>query len=206
MTGPGGDGSAASGPQVVDPSVSRAKFAQEVEDFRRVESLHRKRGWWLLEADFPTVLVAFVAVQLRPAPVVCGALLDFTNYDLEPPSVRIVDPITREPYLARELPTALLRRQVIAMPGMPAGAQMHGSVALMQAFTPEEVPFLCIPGVREYHAHPAHSGDSWLAHRGQGEGKLHHILNTIYQYGIQPISDYGIGLRVVGFQQGDPPA
>jgi hypothetical protein len=194
-------------PQVVDPVVSREKFARELEEYRRLESEHRRRGWWMLEANFPTVFVAFVAPQLRPAPVICAALLDFTNYDLEPPSVRLVDPFTREPYRARELPTALLRRQLMQIPGAaPGGPQMVGAVPLMQAHTPEDIPFLCVPGVREYHAHPAHTGDSWLIHRGRGAGKLFSILNTIYQYGVQPITDYGIGLRVVGFQQGDPPA
>jgi hypothetical protein len=192
--------------QVVDPRVSREKFDIELAEFRRLEDVHRRRGWWLLEADFPSVVVAFVAAQLRPAPVVCAAHIDFTNYDLEPPSVRLVDPFTREPYRANQLPTSLLRRQVIQVPGMVGGPQMMSAIPLMQAHQPTDIPFLCVPGVREYHAHPAHTGDSWLTHRGQGAGKLFPILNTIYQYGIQPITDYGIGMRVIGFQQGDPPA
>lgn len=193
--------------QVVDPSVSRIKFDNELAEYHRRDQEHLRRGWWLLEAEFPTIFVVFAAAQLRPAPVICGVLLDFTNYDLEPPSVRLVDPFTRQPYKMRELPTTLLRRQVLAMPaGFPPGAaQMFGAVPLMQAHSPEDVPFLCVPGVREYHEHPAHTGDSWLIHRGQGAGKLYAILNAIYQYGVQPISGYEIGMRVVGFQQGEPP-
>jgi hypothetical protein len=193
--------------QLVDPVVSREKFSGEVAEYRQREAEHRRRGWWLLEADFPQVSVVFVAAQLRPTPVICGVEIDFTNYDLEPPSVRLVDPFTRQPYRMRELPTNLLRRQVLALPaGFPAGAtQMVGAVPLMQAHLPDDIPFLCVPGVWEYHAHPAHSGDPWLMHRGQGAGKLYSILHTIYQYGIQPISGYEIGMRVVGFQQGEPP-
>ena len=193
--------------QIVDPAVSRAKFDIEVAEFRSRDTEHRRRGWWLLEAEFPRVSVVFTAAQLRPAPVICGVELDFTNYDLEPPSVHLVDPFTRQAYRQKELPTSLLRRQVIPMPpGFPAGAgEMVGAVPLMQAHLPDDIPFLCVPGVREYHEHPAHSGDSWLIHRGQGAGKLYSVLHTIYQYGIQPISGYEIGMRVVGFQQGEPP-
>jgi hypothetical protein len=193
--------------QMVDPAVSRQKFAAEIDEYRVREAEHRRRGWWLLEAVFPRVFVVFAAAQLRPTPVICGVDLDFTNYDLEPPSVRLVDPFTRQPYRMRELPTNLLRRQVIAMPpGFPPGAaQMIGAVPLMQAHVPDDIPFLCVPGVREYHDHPAHSGDSWLIHRGQGAGKLYSILHTIYQYGVQPITGYQIGMQVVGFQQGEPP-
>jgi hypothetical protein len=192
-------------PQVVDPSVSREKFESEISEFQRLEEEHRRRGWWMLDSAFPTVFVAMLAIQLRPVAVVCGVLIDFSNYDLDPPSVRLVDPITRVPYRARDLPTVLHRRQVLEIPGAAAGAQMVGAVPLMQAHAPEDIPFLCVPGVREYHNHPAHTGDSWLAHRGKGSGKLFSILHTIYQYGIQPISDYGIGMRVVGFQQNEPP-
>jgi len=191
--------------QVVDPAVSREKFDAEVAGYRSGEADHRRRGWLLVEASFPRAFVIFAAAQLRPSAVICGVDCDFTNYDLEPPSVRLVDPFTREPYRHRNLPTALLRRQVVnfAVPGMP---QLSGSIPLMQAHSPDEVPFLCIPGVREYHEHPAHTGDSWLLHRGLGAGTLFHILNTIYQYGVQPISNYSIGHHVAGFEQGEPPA
>lgn len=191
--------------QVVDPAVSRTKFDREVAEYRQLEATYRRRGWWLMEAEFPIVVVAFIATQLRPAPVVCAVRINFANYDVEPPSVQLIDPFTQQPYRASELPTVLLRRQTVQVQGMPGGAQMLSAVPLMQAHQPTDIPFLCIPGVREYHAHPAHTGDGWLLHRGQGAGKLFPILNTIYQYGVQPITEYGVGLRVVGFQQGDPP-
>src|SRR5206468_200187 len=52
--------------QFVDPEVSRRKFDQEIAEYRRLEPTHLRRGWWLLSAEFPTVLVAFAAPQLRP--------------------------------------------------------------------------------------------------------------------------------------------
>ena len=195
--------------QVVDPEISREKFDAEVSAFRGIEEQQRRRGIWLLEASFPSVFTVMVASQLRPAAVVCGVSLDFTNYDFEPPSVRLVDPFTRVPYRTKELPTALLRQQPLAFPpGVMAipGAQMMAAVPLMQSHQPDDIPFLCVAGVREYHNHPAHTGDSWLRHRGLGSGTLINLLNTIYTYGVQPISEYNVGLRVTGFQQKDAPS
>jgi len=191
--------------QFVDPSVSREKFEKELLAYRAIEREQQKLGWWMLEATFPTVFVVFVAPQLKPPAVVCGVLLDFTNYDFEPPSVRLVDPFTRIPYKAKELPTVLLRKQQSAISAFPGAPQIVNASPLMQAHDPEEVPFLCVPGVREYHEHPAHTGDSWFAHRGLGVGTLFQLLSLIYQYGVKPLSGFTLALQVTGLQQSEPP-
>lgn len=194
--------------QVVDPAVSRAKFDQEMAQFRQMADVHQGRGWWMLEAEFPIVVIVMAAPQLKPPAVICGVHLNFSNYDLEPPSVTLIDPFTREPYRARNLPTVLHRKRVSTIQVGPAGQALEQVelAPLMQSHDPNDIPFLCIPGVREYHEHPAHTGDSWLVHRGGGAGTLFHILNTIYQYGVQPLSGYNIGIQVTGFRQGEPPA
>jgi hypothetical protein len=81
-------------------------------------------------------------------------------------------------------------------------------VPLMQAHGPDEIPFPCLPGVREYHEHPGHSGDPWLLHRGGGEGTLYFLLEKLYQYGVAPISTYHVQLvpAVTGFAQSEIPA
>ena len=72
---------------------------------------------------------------------------------------------------------------------------------LMQAYGPEEIPFLCIAGVREYHLNPAHTGDSWLLHRKDGAGRFVRLLEVITAYGVQPIAGYAVTLtpQVTGF-------
>ena len=65
-----------------------------------------------------------------------------------------------------------------------------GIVHLLQWWTSESLPFLCIRGVREYHRHPAHTGDAWLLHRGRGEGTLAAILAAIHEHGAAPIQAY----------------
>lgn len=200
--------------QSVDPEVSRAKFNREIEDFRGLAPQYGARGWFLVEAQFPHVFVCLAAPQLRPSPLVTGVTFDYTDYDLQPPSVRLVNPFTREPWKGDELPTTLRRRtqggpMVIAGLQLPPGAAMPQIIQeqpLMQAY-PDGIPFLCIAGVREYHEHPAHSGDLWELHRPAGAGRLVRILEVIDTYGIRPMNGYNVALspQITGFTQGDPP-
>jgi hypothetical protein len=195
--------------QHVEPAVSRAKFEQEIADFRSLEQDYRRNGWMLLEACFPQVLVAMAAPQCSPPPIVCGVLIDYTNYDAEPPSVRLVDPFTAEPYLADQLPTNLPRAvagQSLELRGMPGSLQVQGAQPLMQAYGPKEIPFLCIAGVREYHLHPAHSGDPWELHRAAGAGRLVRLLEVIHTYGVETVKGYGVNLvPQVSLDFGEPP-
>lgn len=189
--------------QTVDPEVSRTKFAREIERHRAQEAYHRGRGCFLIDAVFPEAFVMFVSTRL-PMPIVLGAVVvDFTNFDLQPPSVRFVDPHTRRHLLGKDLRWSMPRRA--AMPPMPMQL-MQGMVFNLQApiqnmiqcHGPEELPFLCLPGVREYHDHPAHTGDAWLLHRGSGEGSLAFIVEQIWKYGVDPFDQFQVGLTVNG--------
>ena len=201
--------------QFVDPQVSRAKFDRELGEYRQFEADYRRRGWLMVRAEFPSVLIGLAAPQLQPPAIITGVAFDYTNYDVVPPSVRLVELFTGEPYKASELPTNL-RRSVEAggppIPGLqlPLGAQARfiSQQPLMQSYGPEDIPFLCIAGVREYHEHPGHSGDAWELHRRSGAGRLVRLLETIAKYGIQPISDYQISLqpRISGFIQREVPS
>jgi hypothetical protein len=193
--------------QYVDERVSRAKFDRELEEFQALESEYRRRGWLLVESDFPTVVFVMAAPQLNPPPIVTGVAFDYTNYDIEPPSVHLVNPFTFEPYLAKQLPTTLNRAisglQQIAVPGFPGGGiRINQIQPLMVSHSPDEVPFLCIAGVREYHSHPAHTGDAWELHRTTGAGRLVRLLEVIHKYGIEPIQRYAVQLtpQVAGFE------
>ena len=189
--------------QAADPSVSLAKFRREIAEFRLLEDDYRRRGWMLLKADYPTVLVALAATKLRPIPIVAGVLFDYTNYDASPPSVRLVDPFTEEPYRMQNLHTRMLRAKPQEAPpmmpglqGMPAGLipQIQFVEQLLQSYGEDDIPFLCLPGVREYHSHPAHTGDAWELQRASGAGKLVRLLEIIYRYGVEPVTDYNVTL------------
>jgi len=200
---------------MVDPAVSRAKFAREVADYRAMEAEYLKRGWMLLRAEYPVVVIAFAAAHLQPPAVLYAVRVDFLNYDVWAPSVSFVDPFTLEPLLIDRLPNRLPKR-VRAESAMPpevlAGllAQLgagplpqsdDGAVGgvppvwatqeLVQAHA-DGVPFLCIAGVREYHDHPVHSNDPWLSHRATGVGRLYHILDIIWRHGVLPLGGWGV--------------
>lgn len=192
------------GGQFINEAVSRRKFDREVARYRQLEDTYRQRGWFLVDAAFPTVLVLFAALKVTPRILVCGARLDFTNYDLVPPSVTFVDPTTGEPLPFKSLGFQMLRLNGVeqASPDIAATLAQQQQLSyqpLLQAHDPDDVPFLCLPGVREYHDHPAHTGDSWLLHRRSGEGSLHFILEQIWASGINPIQSLNYQIQYAGF-------
>lgn len=197
--------------QYADSSVSRKKFEREIAEYHALSDEYRRRGWFFVHAEYPRVLIVLATPKLRPPAVVMGVAFDYTNYDAAPPSVRIVDPFTGEPYKLKELPNPLNRglpQQEIAVPGLPPGAKMMVGAAqpLLQAYG-EDVPFLCLAGVREYHEHPAHSGDVWELHRASGAGRLVQLLEIIHRYGVEPITGFQVQLvPQVSLNYGPPPS
>ena len=196
--------------QYVDPAVSRAKFDREITDFLSIEADYRARGWFLVKAQWPVAVVVLASKKTRPPAIVVAVQFDYMNYDAEPPSVRFVDPFLGRCLPSKEIPTRLPR----AVPGpeipvpVPGGPklQMRMAQELMQAYSPEDLPFLCIPGVKEYHDHPGHSGDPWEMHRSAGEGRLVHLLGVVSKYGVEPVTGFSVNLvPQVGFSVSEPP-
>lgn len=229
---------AVSEPQFADPAVSRRKFNREIKEFRSQANEYGRRGWFLVLAEFPHALVVLATVKTQPIAILCGVWFDYSNYDAVPPSVRLVNPLTREPYKWSEVPTKLPRMPVLPeaegaaqgpAPGveqpiplgvvqaLPAGiaealaqgvpqAQVVMPQPLMQAYGDDDVPFLCIAGVREYHNHPAHSGDRWESHRTSGAGRLLRLIQVISKYGLETIDGFEVQFApVVRFHAGVPP-
>lgn len=182
---------------LVDPEISRKKFEREIASFRRYELTYSKRGIWLVRACFPEAFFIFGISQVKPPAIAFGALFNFVNFDLWAPSVKLADPFTRIPYRGKEAPNNLLRR----VPGpnsvidLPPGMQLPLQ-AILQAHDPEDVPFLCLPGIREYHEHPAHSGDPWLLHRRNGECSLLFVVDQLFKYGVAGITGFQVGIQV----------
>lgn len=177
------------GTQTVDPEVSKAKFEKELANFRDTEVFQRERGVILIRASFPDIVLAFTAARVRPLITVFSVKINFTNYDLEPPSVQFIDPLTEEPVDLNQLGTHMPRK--MSAPQTEAQPQAAPNLGnLIQAHQPHLIPFLCLPGVREYHAHPHHSNDSWLSHRNQGEGTLGFLIDQLHKYGTDPVNGY----------------
>lgn len=167
--------------QYVDLKVTKSKFDLEFNKFSQSKEIQRKRGIILLEAEFPNIFIAFSITTLKPAPIAFAVKINFDNYDFEPPSVVFVNPFTLEPI-------ALLKDIGIVFPRKIDNSLLPQ--ALLQQ-NERKLPFICFPGVREYHNHPAHTGDSWFLHRSiGGEGSLGFIIDKLYEYGISSIVSY----------------
>ena len=200
--------------QFADPAVSRRKFNREIRQFRSQADEHGRRGWFLAQASFPHALMILATAETQPISILCGVWFDYSNYDAVPPSVRLVHPLTCEPYKWSEVPTRLPRLvrpsdaaeegQAI-LPGVPQ-AQLIMAQPLMQAEGDDEIPFLCIAGVREYHDHPAHTGDRWESHRTSGAGRLVRLVEVISKYGLETIVGFAVQMvPKVQFNCGMPP-
>ena len=221
---------AVSEPQFADPAVSRRKFNREIKEFRSQADKYGRRGWFLAEAEFPHALVLLATAKTQPISILCGVWFDYSNYDAVPPSVRLVHPLTREPYRWSEVPTRLPRMPArpeaegaaqglspdVAQ-ALPPGiaqafaqgdpqAQLVVPQPLMQAYGDDDIPFLCIAGVREYHEHPAHSGDRWESYRTSGAGRLVRLVQVISKYGLETIDGFEVQfVPKVRFHSGVPP-
>jgi len=173
--------------QTVDIEVSRKKFEDELSIFLHRQDAHRENGIILLKATFPDIELLFIAKQLIPAPVVFSVRINYTNYDLEPLSVSFIDPLTGDLLKANRVLTHFNKKN---------GVDLNGNLIkqpLLQFETPDGIPYLCIPGVREYHNHPFHTGDSWMLHRKLGvEGSLGYLIDKLYDYGISAISTFNL--------------
>ena len=182
--------------QFVDPAVSRKKFNREVAEFRSQADEYIRRGWYLAKAKFPHALVVLATAKMQPAMVLCGILFDYSNYDAVPPSLRLVHPLTCEPYKLKDLPTQLMRRLPETGPRHVVQGEVQTPVIqpLMMAHGAGDIPFLCIAGVREYHDHPAHSGDHWELHRTSGAGRLTRLVQIVSKYGSETIVGFDVQL------------
>jgi hypothetical protein len=176
-------------PNYLDPSVSRVKYEKEIAQFKAIQDEYIKRGIWLLKDNYPTAVVAF-AKAIAPPCVPFAASIDFTDYDLRPLSVTLINPFTQVPLNFNEVPTHFHR----IIPGTAVGP-FQQSQPLLMSHT-DNKPFICLPGIREYHEHPAHTGDSWLLHRGSGEGSFHFVVENLHRYGVEGIIGYHVAFNV----------
>ena len=198
--------------QFTDPVVSRNKFNREIAEFHSLRDQYSQQGWFLVHAKYPHAFVILATSKTKPVMIFSGVSFDYTNYDAVPPSVRLVHPITGKPYKNSELPSQLPRSlpaQRLNLPGAPEGAQQLEFLQqqpLMQAYGSNDIPFLCLAGVREYHEHPAHSGDPWELHRPSGAGRLIRLIEIISKYGLETISGFNVQMipKIV-FSFGVPP-
>ena len=175
--------------QVCDPEVTKIKFASEVSKFKAVENIYRAKGIICSKIFFPDIYFIFAIPKLTPPLIAYSVRINFVNYDSEPPSVVFVNSFTEELVRRDQVPIAFIQVNK-NNPFQP--------IDLLQG-NGDMVPFFCIPGIREYHNHSAHSGDSWFLYRTRGEGSLLFILDQLYNYSIGISKGYQIVLNLAAF-------
>lgn len=180
-------------PLLVDPAVSTTKLERQLADWEANAEIYRQRGWQLLGHDGLEVDIAFtarfpigLANDLVAIPL--AVRLAFHNYDVWPPSVRIIDPITRR-WL--ELP------RVRAIDFDNANDRVPLDLFIDRHPDTGRV-FLCKPGTREYHTHFEHSGDDWLLYRDQGFGTIGRLCDLLWRTAVRTVA----GLNFVAQRPG----
>lgn len=162
---------AESPPILVAPAVSQRKFERELERWDANADAYRRRGWLMVARGDLSVDIAFTAkVSLlgQVADIVAATVrIDFANYDLWAPSVTFID-------LAEGTPWAPPMRAIAQTADGPRDL-------LIDRHPLTGLPFLCVPGSRDYHSHPQHSGDDWLLHRTTGAGRLLPLCDLLWR-------------------------
>ena len=170
--------------QYVDIEVTSRKFKKELEEFKELEHEYRKRGVFLIENIDFKLRFLFSIPSLIPSPIAFSVELDYTNWDFEPPSLVLLNPFTGIPLKSNEVGIQFLQWNNVAGKPQPL-------------LVGHDIPFICIPGVREYHNHQHHSGDSWFLYRTKGEGKLCDLIEKLIKHSIALINGFSIQLNAV---------
>jgi len=168
--------------QYVDIEVTNKKFKQEIQEFKELEDEYRKRGVLCTDIDNCIIRLIFSIPHIKPSPIVFAVELDYSNWDVEPPSVMFIDPFTK----------AVLKGNEVGLQFFQWNNKISKPQPLLVG---NDIPFLCIPGIREYHEHPHHSGDQWMRHRTRGEGKLADIIEKLIKHSISLISGYLVNVN-----------
>lgn len=195
--------------QFVDPEVAKVKFEIQWNLFENREQEYRDQGIVCIKKAFPFLEFAFLSPSLklsindrkRPqenivfqaaTPWVPMALrFDYTNFDILPPSIRLIDPISR-----KEVFTSILKMEIY-----PNQQNLSKLPAPRFKVKPQPILlpdldgrlFICLPGIREYHQHLQHDGDSWFLYRNNDNGKLTNLLDKIFLYSV---TNYHVNIKL----------
>jgi hypothetical protein len=183
----------------LDPAVSQTKFEKQVARLEGQRDVLGDWGCWIRRVAYPNVDLIFVPrspllvtqppwgvdplrVHRTPwtsedgalAARAFGARFGLDDFDQLPPSVTFRDPWTWQVLPHRALPTAIF-------------VDDHGTATrVLQERHPETgLPFLCVPGTREYHSHPEHTGNAWVLHRQTFA--LFDLVGLVWRTCIRPV-------------------
>lgn len=134
-------------------AVSEQLFDEQTAKF--AGAILDMRKWQVLHRAYPVLDVLFEADGRRPLRV----RFSCDDWNDSPPSV------------------SLLEADGTGLAVVPTGSGIFNA----SSHPTTHLPFICMAGVREFHNHPSHTGDSWENYRGRGGYDLGGILTQIWQ-------------------------
>lgn len=184
----------------LDPAVARTKFDTQVAPLERQREILAEWGCWVRRVAYPDVDLVFVPrspvkVTQPPwesAPILTsrpmmhtredgalaarafGVRFGLDDFDQLPPSVTFRDAWTWDVLRHRDLPTGVF-------------VDEHGTPTrvLQERHPVTGLPFLCVPGTREYHSHPEHTGNAWVLHREAFA--FFDLVNLVWRTCVRPV-------------------
>lgn len=142
---------------IVDRNVSLRKFKRETDTLLRLRNEYLARGWDIKEVSYPTIKIHFLNSSGK---AVIGIIVDCNDYNFMPVSV-VYTNTKFEPLKFNQLPI------FVCQGARPLVIQEHPLT---------HRPFICLPGIREYHSHYEHHDNHWDLHRYP---EVYNIYNAI---------------------------
>jgi hypothetical protein len=145
------------------PEVSKQSFEEEVGKILGNADLLVERGWLVLVAIYPEFTLA---VKHRKTGHIRVFRFNFDDWNDLPPKLSFVDGET-----LLELPGTMWPTNAFSH-WHQSGWQPANGVSTGQ-------PFMCMAGIREYHTHQSHIGDSWENYKKQSGFDLGGIVSRV---------------------------
>lgn len=133
-------------------ALSEGLFEQQTSKI--AGSILEVRKWRVMVRAFPYFEVMFTEEARRAIRVRMAC----DNWNDAPPSI------------------AILAEDGAPLVALPTGSGIFNS----SAHPATHAPFICMAGVREFHNHPSHTGDSWENYRTRSSYDLGGILTQIW--------------------------
>lgn len=146
------------------PEVSEELFLQGVTQFLDNPVLLMDRGWLILESMYPRFTIT---MHHRRTGKLRTFQFTFDDWNDLPPAQTIVDPDTRQPVPGNQWPQYQ--------------SYWHQSGWSNTPLITTPQPFMCMPGIREYHTHHAHGQDKWENYKGSEDYSLVGIVSQVAQ-------------------------
>lgn len=145
------------------PELSKQLFEEAVGKIVGNSDLLVERGWLVLASTYPELTVG---VRHRRTGRIRVFRFAFDDWNDLPPRLTLLDGETLE-----ELPGTMWPKSGTSH-WHASGWTSAGGITSLQ-------PFMCMQGIREYHTHQSHVGDSWENYKSQSGFDLGGIISKV---------------------------